>query len=469
MAFLRDAATVPEAAQAALGGLTHPRHWLALDSAVRSEWWVEGWTSVLRSETPLALALSACDRDGRNRERATTLLTRDDLLPVLAIRATDWVAPVRDTALRLLAELLADPAPHRFQVLLTMAAAMRDRSRAAELISLVGAALHRFPDRLLEPALSCRDRNARRHTVQIAVEAGLLPTERLLRAAVEDPDQIVAVRCAEAAAALTEDAAALLPLLRSPVPTIRALALTRPALDGDAALCAPRLDDRARVVRETAHLGLRRAGLDPAEHYRVALRVQATPARIAGLAETGTREDAPFAQAALEDPRPAVRAEAVRTLHTLGADDPDTLVAMLHDPSGRVLRQVRRALRDHPVPEEKLWPLIAAGLPPATRRAGQRLLLDQGPWIRLRADLLLIEDVDPAIRTVAATDVQAWLQTQQYLPPVPQDMAGLVDDAAGALNERTLKGLRFILGLRSPAPQSQPGTPRHWFLKWRRK
>ncbi|MEV4254728.1 hypothetical protein AB0J52_16385 [Spirillospora sp. NPDC049652] len=449
LSFLREAASSSTAAQAALHGLAHPKQWLALDLAVRSEWQIEGWTSVLRTETPLALALSACDRDGLVRQRAVRrLASEDDLLPVLAVRATDWVPAVRNAALRHVAELLAEPRPHRFLSLLAMAAAMRDRRRAAELTSLVDAALRRSPGRLLEPALACADRYARRHAVQVATESGLLSVERLVRAACEDPDQVTAVRCAEAAAALSEDASVLMPLVRSPVPTLRALALTRPALAGDSALCAPYLEDRARVVRETAQLGSRRAGLDPVVHYRAALRAGATPGGIAGLAETGTREDLPSVRASLADPRPAVRAEAVRTLHALGGSDHATLVAMLRDPSGRVLQQVRRALSSHSVPEEVLWPLVMADLPVTTRRTAQRLLLDQGSWTRLKADLLLIEDANAVIRAVAASDVQAWLHTQHYLPPPPPELTELVEGAAAVLGKRVVKELRFVLNVR---------------------
>jgi len=141
LSLLREAASSPEAAGAALRGLTQPRQWLALDLAVRAEWHVEGWTGVLRIETPLAVALSACARSGRVRERAVGLLTSDDLLPVLAIRATDWVSAVQDSALELIADLLADPSPQRFQAVLEMAAAMRDRSRATKLTAIVNAAL----------------------------------------------------------------------------------------------------------------------------------------------------------------------------------------------------------------------------------------------------------------------------------------------------------------------------------------
>ncbi|MFI6517548.1 hypothetical protein ACIBF1_18480 [Spirillospora sp. NPDC050679] len=463
LSFLREAASSPDTSQAALRGLAHPRQWLALDSAVRSQWQVQGWTSVLRTGTPLALALSACNRDGRIRKRAIRhLATQDDLLPLLAIRATDWMPTVRNTALRLLAEVLADPPPHRFQDLLAMTVAMRDRSRAPELTSLVDAALRRSPDRLLEPALACADRHARRHAVQVATQAGLLSAARLVRIAVEDRDLVVAVHCAEAAEALTKDAAVFMPLLHSPVPTLRALALTRPALAGDAALCAPYLDDRARVVRETAQLGLRRAGLDPAERYRTALRDGATPGRVAGLAETGAREDIPSAQDLLSDPRAAIRSEAVRALHTLGGGDRDTFVAMLQDPSGRVLRQVRRALADHAVPAETLWPLLEAGLPAATRRTAQRLLRDQGGWTRLKADLLLIQDADPTIRTAAAADVRTWSRAQHYLSSTPPELAGLVEDAADVLGEQVVQELRFVLGMRPAKPHARRTTAGPW-------
>jgi len=77
-----------------------PRLWLSLDVSLRHVWARVG-DSVLPVDEPLVLALAACHPDGHEREAAVTRLAGLDhplVLPVLALRAADWVPQVRDRA-----------------------------------------------------------------------------------------------------------------------------------------------------------------------------------------------------------------------------------------------------------------------------------------------------------------------------------------------------------------------------------
>ena len=152
-------------------------------------------------------------------------------------------------------------------------------------------------------------------------------------------------------------------------------------------------------MRAVAQAAVRRAGGDPADSYRQHLRTAPVPdsGAIAGLGETGTRQDASLIRPSLAHPLPRGRAEAVRALRRLEAATPGTIGALLEDPSAAVTRQVVAALRllaagldiDH------LRTLLGAAQPTHVRIAAYRLLREHDVWTRLRTDLELINDTHP--------------------------------------------------------------------------
>lgn len=98
------------------------------------------------------------------------------------------------------------------------------------------------------------------------------------------------------------------------------------------------------MLRLTAQWAVRRDRGDSAALYRQRL---ATPAALgargllAGLGDCGTPADAGLVSPYLRDPRPRVRAEAVRALRRLGASA--DLSGLLEDPAPVVVRQVVRS------------------------------------------------------------------------------------------------------------------------------
>ncbi|MFC7614144.1 hypothetical protein ACFQV2_11885 [Actinokineospora soli] len=216
-----------------------------------------------------------------------------------------------------------------------------ERREAGRWLADVVRALLRTSPAALTAALSSPDRRTRRAAYAIAVETGL-STEHLLRAARTDPDLPVRILCADAAIRSTADREVISGLLTSGTAAIRAHALQ--AL-GDTGSAVAALPDRTAIVRATARFVLRRAGHDPAAHYR-SLLADGLPSVIAGLGECGTHSDIALLLPWLGHPSSRGRAETVRALRRLG-HPPIDLLPLLTDPVSSVTRQVATALLPH--------------------------------------------------------------------------------------------------------------------------
>lgn len=89
-------------------GTTAARWWQAVDEALRERWWcAPRWSrGVVRDLVegdldPLTLVVAGCHHNGRIREAAVTQLAGREhpaAIAVLALRACDWVAEVRQAA-----------------------------------------------------------------------------------------------------------------------------------------------------------------------------------------------------------------------------------------------------------------------------------------------------------------------------------------------------------------------------------
>ncbi|WP_214409292.1 HEAT repeat domain-containing protein [Sphaerisporangium fuscum] len=486
-----------------------PGLWIALDPGIRP--WAYGFAgdphveraaTVLGMRTPLAVALAACVRNGRDRERAVRHpLMRADarLLPVLVIRGTDWADQVREAALRVLAEVLADPGPAALTAAVPVAVRLGDRARAEPVTGMIRDALLRASDDTLDEVRRCGDRRARRQVYEVLLPAGRLDTSRLLTAALHDPDVVVQTRCAGALAAkalagggsetpgdhrsgvgeVSEDqapvpgesggrarppgrvrdwTAPLEELLQRGSAGVRTEALTALVRLGHAEPALGFLADPASRVRLTAQWGVRRGGGDPAEPYRRRLSASTTgsPVRgarelLAGLGDCGGREDAALVRPYLRDPRPRVRAEAVRTLLRLG--DTAGLAVLLEDPAPVVVRNVVEALRgsDERFPTRRLRALLAPGRPRHVRLAAYRLLRERDAWTRVEADLLLVTDQDETLKDRARTDLATWFAkdaARQFMrgpDRVRGDLEALLPGAEPIVGAETVRLLRLLV------------------------
>jgi hypothetical protein len=383
-----------------------PKLWIDLDSALRP--WLYGYrdpritgAQAVQMTNPLGVMLTACSRDGRDREKAIKHpAMRDDprLYPVLAIRTTDWATSVQDQATRVLAGVLADADARTLLAILPVAVRLGDRQRGRHAIALVHDALLRADDKTLVAVRGCDDLRGRRFAFHACLEAGRIDQRQLVDAALHETDIISRTRCAETLAAQATSQSrpeVLEELLGSTSARVRVEALTALVRLGRTDSGPRFLADEASMVRLTAQWAVRRAGADPAEMYRQQLAARpenGVRGLLAGLGDCGTRTDADLVLPYLWDPRPRVRAEAVRTLRHLGASI--DLAPMLEDPAPVVVRDVVATLRisGPSVAVERLWTLFGPANPRHVRRGAYRLLSTHDAWSRIKADLILITD-----------------------------------------------------------------------------
>lgn len=127
------------------------------------------------------LALALCDRNGRIPQQALCQSVRyPGLLPLVVIRCTHWVEPVREDARRLLRETLnVDSALGLASLILRVG--RRDRGTFG--VDLLGHILRQAPHGQLAVLFADPDRIVRRFAYRLAIEDRLLRPAELARAA----------------------------------------------------------------------------------------------------------------------------------------------------------------------------------------------------------------------------------------------------------------------------------------------
>lgn len=332
-------------------------------------------------------AIALCHADGRIREAALEeARTAVELRPLLAVRCSDWVGPVRERARVLLAELPGSALLPLAELILLLSR----RSRGGFARSLLERALREGPAADVVALMAHQDRATYRLAHRIAVERGLLTPAELAATAATCGDVTLQDLCAEAAVAAVaaapgeapraggEAAAVLDRLLTARAPRVRAAGVTALRRAGRHGAAEPFLADRSAVVRACARYVLRQGGVDPLPLYRALCADPAAyPGAAAGLGECGERAtDAGTLWALAGHPLPAVRLHAVTGLRALEAVVRERLTPLLDDPSPAVVRAATRAL----LPE-------AAGIPAALLR--ERTGPDRARAVRVAAERLL--------------------------------------------------------------------------------
>lgn len=441
------------------------RWWLVLDEALRQRWWwAPSWSrdiaSALANGEPdlLRLVVAACHHNGRIREAAVAHLagqTHPAAVAVLAMRACDWVAEVRQRA-RTIVEGWPSLSGPALITLVEMAFALRGRRDGGWLAGHVDTIMNGLPATEMGPLLAARDRRVRRAAYRATIVAGQLSLGQLTTAAVRDADLPIRVMCARAAVQSATDPEQLRGLLASRTALVRAEALHALALAGELSVAEAALTDRHPLVRETAQAALCRAGIDPAMSYRrFAASEIPEPGAIAGLGETGTDADAEIIERCLSHPRARGRAEAIRALRRLGVNRPAAVIPLLCDESGAVTRQVVVTLRrdSGSLDRSVLSSLLAQDNPAHVRFAGYRLLTAGDAWERLATNLRLVDDSDGRLRANARADITTWLQRDAattYQTPASgrrTELDRLIERARPSLGENKTRLLRFHTGL----------------------
>ncbi|MFE6226052.1 hypothetical protein [Streptomyces sp. NPDC057854] len=331
------------------GALTPSHAWL---TGVRGPGWRGLWERaagrVREEPTEAGIALALCDPDGRIREAALThAVGRPELLPLVAVRAADWAAPVRARALAVLRESLADASAGTLAVTAPVILRLGRRLRGGAATELLDGLLRKGdPDRVTRLLFACRDGATRRVALAVALDRQLYSGRGLALVAAGDSDPLVQERAASAAVAADEPDATLAVLLGARAGRVRAAGVTALRRAGRHAEAEPYLYDRSGRTRACARWVLRQGGGDPVAAYRAACAGARIPARAPlGLGECGSRSvDAPLLRELTAHPDGRVRASAVAGLRLLDAVEPRLMEALLDDPEPAVVRAARRAL-----------------------------------------------------------------------------------------------------------------------------
>ncbi|MFI9311493.1 hypothetical protein [Streptomyces triculaminicus] len=434
--------------------------WVALDLAVR-RLWVLPSTDWLCAGNPApnepSLAVALCHRDGRIRQAALASPGSAALLPLVAVRCADWVAPVREAARAVLRGALPGATPEVLSAAAAVILRVAERRHGGFARELLEVVLQ--DDQIADALRGSADRAARRLGHRIAIERGRLSPSDLARIAVRDHDIVVQDLCADAALARTRDGGEhgeiVRLLLGARQARVRAAGVTALNRTGDTGQATAFLADRSGLVRACARWVLRQHGVEPLPHYRsLCASPDLPPGAAAGLGECGSAADAELLRPLLAHPLAAVRARAVWALRMVDAIEPDRLTPLLDDPSAAVVREASLALTPTAarIPEEWLRQRLTADRPRCVRAAAFRLLAAHGTAAQLRCFLTLLDDADPSLRARARAAVHGWgpadaTAVYATLPPAERaHVDALLDRAQASLGKEPLYRLRWCLG-----------------------
>jgi len=414
------------------------RDWLRLDESMRRQYRsplddVTGWPSRLGADDGgIAAAAGSMYRDGRVREAAVAVLAGTPgpvAAAALAVRAADWVAPVRSAAAAAVRERTA---AEDVVVIVPVLLAMEDRLRGRLAAKAILAGLAAGAAGTLAGLSAAGERGSRLWALSARAGRDLLTAGELEARAMGDRDPVVAAWCVTH---LDDD---LLP---------------REVLRG-------MLADRSGMVRAVARWRWARAGQDPGPVYRELLtapRPRPVAAALDGLDDLGDDSLPEAAWPFLAHPSPRVRYAAVHAVgrHSPPGDLPARLSPALRDESGKVAGAALRYLRGYRLAPAVLEELDAAG----TRRSRLTALAIRqrlSPWDRVGADLAAIGDPDPELARTGRADLLSWLRrdaaTAYGRPSAEQAALIAARLAASPLTSEQRREMAFVTGIRPEPP-----------------
>ncbi|MGO4460680.1 hypothetical protein AB4039_25860 [Streptomyces sp. M-16] len=396
-----------------------------------------------------------CHPDGRVRQAA--LGAPDAPLPLIAVRAADWVPAVRARARKRLEGALAADPPGTLRALTPLVLRLGRREQGAWALERFEAALRAEP-RVLAGLCAGADRPTRRFAARLSLgRAEHGPRDTARRASAEtDPATARLWTDAALAAMAAEgpDDEAVDSLLGARIPVVRAAGVTCLRRAGRSAEADRYLADRSGLVRACARWLVRQDGGDPYARCRALLADPEHVGRyaVAGFAECAGRGDVPLLRSLVDHPLDEVRAEALAGLRLLDSTDLPLLRALLEDPSPAVARQASLSLCASAglLPVGPLLELIAPGRPVHTRRAAYRVLHARGGVAGLRASVELLTDRDPALCRVAAQRIQNVLMSpggRAGLPLRDPEVEALLDRCSDLFSGYVLNRIRAMLAL----------------------
>jgi HEAT repeat protein len=462
-----------------------PAEWARMDLVLRERLagysgthapsWARGPDDVRRMVLPpgteaAVMGVLSTHPNGYVRQAAVerlALLGDGGELPPLLLRANDWVPQVRAPAHEALrARVVVAYVPHWVRSLALVLRLRRcGRGHDERLVEGVLALLRSPAARdEVRAGLSSPDTPVRRACLRILLDAEGAGLDALIGDALESGDAMLRLLAAQAAARLDEPALrALLPrMMQDRFARVRLVALrlgvSRPGV------VLPALLDRSPAVRAEARAALARLEpLDFAAFYRghVAADGPRLPAAVAGLAETGGREDADLLAPLLAHARPRVRAAALLALARLTGDDAvPALVRAMGDSSRAVSHAATVALRPRAARADVgAW--FLAPHPAHVRRNALSLLARRGKWEALPWILHACADAEPEVRASGIGYLRRW--QARFNRSFSQPTAGQRERIRAALEREGLEleprdrqWLRFAAGI----PADEPGHAR---------
>jgi len=372
------------------------------------------------------LGITSFHRSGYVRHEAVRRLaaiTTGDELPFLLIRLNDWVQPIASDARgAVVIRLNESYLPHLVKSLRLIL--HLDKLSRHDHTDIVRQTLTLLFDskqqEWLKTVVTSSDREVRRTIVRLALNTSGDHQHRLSNLGLESTDPIIRLACYRKVPEIYDDVA-LSEILRK-ASTDRFMPIRREALVRFAN-CFPKqaiqtwrhgLFDQSRSIRELARFSLAKLEkCDFAASYREAIAINSELlSAIEGLAETGDQTDINYFRQLLHHPLPSRRCAAIRGLgRTLeGQSFPDCL-ALLHDDSPRVIREVRNSLA---IQLQSLnWRTLFDVALNAKNLFGREnvvmLLAKRGKWPSLPWLLLVAAQADEPTAQFAMKHIECWL------------------------------------------------------------
>ncbi len=417
----------------------HYGAWAALKPAA-----LDALSGVVEASAVLQVAM--CHRSGYVRERAVRLAAAESDgvdVPMLLLRANDWVEPVRVAATEVLrAQLRPDRASH-FVAALPLLERMRGWERIDD-VSIVDEidafVASEAAAKALREGLAARGRDERFACCRRVAELGGRDAYDVLRGAAGDRDPAISHWAARTLCEADEpvflSSAEL--LLGHRTGSVRHAAAWRLVSLGQPLPWNHLLFDRHAGVRAIAQQLAAKAGVDPADEYRRALAAGSGAERaatISGLGETGGADDVALVGGVANDASPRVRVAVLRTLARLAADDVSArCVAALGDPSPSVCHAGRELLLMRPgaVAPSVLWRALASAPTPAGKRDALTVLAAGDYWETAPYILRAAAGEDALVRARAEHHLEQWIARRTRVFTSPRAETALaIRDALG--------------------------------------
>ena len=426
----RNEYSVIDAALRTAHGL--PREWFGLDAA--------GFGRLRQNRQTLGAIciLGACHPRGYVRQAAVAEIGKSGdavFLPLVLLRLNDWVPEVRAEARKALHLLLRPENALAVVERLAMFHQLQ-RSRRADHAWLLSLAEDLVQNPQYQAAFQQGIRSAEREVRRLSLLTVLQAGETapgVMAEAMSDPDVSIRRAAISRLPGLSDQEA--YPLLdravRDPAAIIRRNAY-RMLLGRFPEEVERRIEDIAfdgsPTIREIAHELRSAASLLSMYRNRIGhLTGRELQGALGGLAEMGSKEDAPLVVSNLNSPSPRTRRAALRALARL---DPggsiDLIWRMLRDQSPPVSRTARDMLipQLHRIPIAEIEELFRSGDPLDARLHGLFLLAQLGKWRSLPYLLEAISSREEAVAGLALDRLNRWLSRYNtvFTDPRPGEM-----------------------------------------------